>query len=459
MSSPQPVVPVVSLRTLLALAIPMVLTRSTQVVDTVADTYMVKDLGEDAIVATSTGGINAFGPIILFMGTVFIVQSFVAQRVGRGERDQTRRYAWYGLAIAAVAGLIGAATIPFIEPLLGLADFHPDVHVQMSSYLGIRMLSVFAVVGCEAIGNYYGGLGNTWMQLIASVIQMVINVAWNFVFITGRFGAPALGVDAAAWSSVVSTWVGMGFLVIAFWRGWGGAPRRGTRLGLSTHELWRVTRFGLPNGLNWFLEFAAFQLFINAFVADLGTSATAAFNVVIAINMASFMPAFGIASAGAILAGQTIGAGAKHQVWPQLKLTLQCTAAWMGVIGLFYLAAPHTMIAWFAPTGADATALIRAGAVMLLMSAAWQLFDACSITLSETLRAAGDTSWTVGARIVLAWLVFIPAAYVTIRVLHGGVVAVMGCLTGYIAVLAAAFAWRFRSGRWKRIELIEPTLV
>jgi multidrug resistance protein, MATE family len=473
--------PEASLKALLALAIPMVLTRSTQAVDTFADTYMVKDLGEDAIAATATGGLNSFAPMILFMGTVFIVQSFVAQRVGRGERDETRRYAYYGLWIAAIAGVIALALIPAVKPLLGLADYEGDVQRQMASYLDIRLLSVFAVVGCEAFGNFYGGLGNTWMQLHASLIQMVINVAWNYVFITGRFGAPALGVDGAAWSSVVSTWVGFAYLAIAFWRGWGGAPHApartrdraaiGTeapaspsqgahrRMKLSARELGRVVRFGLPNGLNWFLEFAAFQLFVNAFVADLGTSAVAAFNVVIAINSVSFMPAFGIASAGAILAGQTIGAGAKDQVWRHMRLALGCAAVWMGVIALVYLIAPRPLIALFAPDGTAAATLISVGTTMLIMSAVWQLFDATAMTLSETLRAAGDTAWTAGARIVLAWVLFIPAAYLSLTVYRGGVIAAMLCLAGYILVLAVALAWRFRSGRWKQIELIEPTLV
>jgi hypothetical protein len=35
----------------------------------------------------------------------------------------------------------------------------------------------------------------------------------------------------------------------------------------------------------------------------------------------------------------------------------------------------------------------------------------------------------------------------------------MACLVGYLAVLSAAFAHRFRSGAWRRIELIEPKLV
>jgi hypothetical protein len=35
----------------------------------------------------------------------------------------------------------------------------------------------------------------------------------------------------------------------------------------------------------------------------------------------------------------------------------------------------------------------------------------------------------------------------------------MLCLVGYLGLLATALAWRFRTGAWKQIELIEPQLV
>ncbi len=46
---------------------------------------------------------------------------------------------------------------------------------------------------------------------------------------------------------------------------------------------------------------SAFLSFVNAGVGHLGTTELATFNVVLQINTRSFTPAFGIASAGAIL--------------------------------------------------------------------------------------------------------------------------------------------------------------
>jgi MATE family multidrug resistance protein len=447
------------LRPLLLLAVPMVLARATQSVMTFADALLVKHLGTDAIAASATGGFNVFLFAMLPMGTVFIVQSFVAQLAGRGDADDAPRFAWYGIGIAALAAGAAAAMVPAIRPLLELTHYSPGLREQMAGYMAIRMYSVGAIVGVEALGNWYGGLGNTWMALVASVVTLAVDLFLSWVLIFGHLGAPALGVDGAALANTLGSWAGLLFLAIAFYRRWGGAPRGRAPRGLSLHELGRVARFGLPNGLNWFLEFAAFQLvFVNYVFSDLGGELVASLNVVIAINSVSFMPAFGLASAGAILAGQAIGRGDRDAVWPQVKLTLLVAMTWMGAIGTVYIVAPARLMDLF-NEGGRSMVLVTTGATMLSISAAWQLFDAVGITLSETLRSAGDTFWTATARFVLAWTVFLPSSFYVVRELGGGALGAMACMVGYIGLLAGLFAYRFRSGAWRKIQLIEPKLV
>src|SRR5262249_15924310 len=144
----------------------------------------------------------------------------------------------------------------------------------------------------------------------------------------------------------IGSWLGFAFLVIALWRRWGDAPKsREHRMTLP--EFGRVIRFGLPNGFNWFLEFAAFQVFVNFVLSSLGDETVAAMNAVLAVNSIGLMPAFGLASAGAILAGQAIGRGARDEVWPQVKTTMLITMTWMGVIALAYVAFPEHILRMF----------------------------------------------------------------------------------------------------------------
>ena len=436
---------------------PMVLARATQAVISFADTFQVSHLGTDAIAATATGGLNLYGLVMLPMGTVFIVQTFVSQLVGRGERNATPRFAWYGLLISALAGAVAVAAVPLIGPLLGLFHYSESVRVQMTDYMVIRAFAVGAIVGTEALGNWYGGLGNTWMSMVAGIIAMGSNVALNAVLIDGRFGLPALGVRGTAIASSIASTLGFAFLLVAFLLRLGGAPRE-RATGFSRRDVLRVVRFGAPNGFNWFLEFAAFQLFINVVVSNLGTTTLAAFNVVMSINMVAAMPAFGVASAGSILVAQLIGRGARDAVWPQVKLTLLVAGGWQGAIGAIYVLFPRHLLAGFV-TPKDSDAMLEIGVVMLVLAGVWQIFDATAMTLAEALRAAGDTTWSAAARLLLAWLVFVPSALVAVRVLGTGAVGAMVCLAAYLALVAAALAYRFRSGAWRTIELIEPKLV
>lgn len=459
MDAPAPAESKPSLRALLTLAWPIVLTRATQSVIGFGDALMTAPLGEDALAAVTTGSLNVFAFIILPMGTAFILQSFASQLRGRGDLRGIQRYAYYGLVLAALAGVISLACTPLIHPALRLLGLDANVTAMMSSYIAIRLLSVAPAVGVEALGNWYAGLGNTRPALVASTVSMVLDVGFNYLLIEPRFGLPGYGVAGAAWGSTVSSWVGLG--VVAFWflRG-KGYERLAGPLGLRMSELRRVLRFGLPNGVNWFLEFAAFILFINVVVGHLGTTTLAAFNIVMSINSVSFMPAFGLASAGAIMAGEAIGRRAHHEVSAIVRLTALCTASWMGAIGLVYFTMPRPLIGWFGSHEGASRALLEVGALMLGMSAIWQLFDAISMTLSEALRSAGDTAWCMGARLVLAWFVFTPLAWAAVLWLGGGVYTVMVSLIGYLALLAVAFVWRFLSGKWREIDLVgEPSVL
>ncbi len=438
-----------TLEALLRLAWPIVLARATQAVIGFTDALMVAPLGQESLAATTTGGLDAFAFIILPMGTVLIVQSFTAQLRGQGDLVAARRYAYYGLAIAVAAALLAALAIPFLPALLGHFGYAPRVHALMSQNASIRLLSVGGAVGTEALGNYYGGLGRTRPAMVAGVSAMIANVGLNWLLIEPHFGLPGYGVVGSATASVIATWLGFACIGALFLKDGGGSPA-----GLAWGEFRRMLRFGFPNGVNWLLEFSAFTLFVNAGVGHLGTTELAAFNVVLQVNTMSFMPAFGVASAGAILVGESIGRRAYDSVWPTVRTTGFVAATWMALVSVWYLLAPHAIVGLFQARGAPNEALLRTGESMLAVSVGWQLFDAAGLTLSEALRAAGDTFFCMVARVVLAWGAFAPAAFFLARSPVAGANAMMLCLTGYIVLLALTFSARFGSGRWRTIVLV-----
>jgi MATE family multidrug resistance protein len=436
---------------LLRLAWPIIVSRSTQVVAGLADALMVAHLGEAALAAVTTGALNTTLVFMLPLGTVFIVSSFAAQYVGSGDVAGARRYAFYGLALSGLAQALCFALLPLLPSGLELFEYTPEVREGVWSYLQVRLLSGLFAVGFEALANYYAGLGNTRLPMVGSVVAMVLNVAGNWLLIDGHLGFPALGIEGAAWASVIST--GIAFIgLLAFFLTEGPGP---VLPRLHGHEFLRMLRVGLPSGLNWFFEFLAFIFFVNVVVAGLGTTALAALMAVMQLNSVAFMPAFAMGSAGAIVVGQAIGASARDEVPHAVRLTFLLAGGWQSAVGLVYLLVPEWTFSPFA-SGEASGVLLATGARMLRLSAAWQLFDAAAITLAEVLRAAGDTTFTLWARLALAWLVFVPGSWLSVRWFGAGDVVAMLWLVGYIGGLAVALYFRFQGGAWRRFNLVEP---
>src|SRR3954465_7558079 len=95
-----------SLRTLLRLAWPIIISRSTQTIIGSSDAVLVAHLGAAAVAAVGTGAFNTFALLILPMGTLFIVSSFVSQLYGKKDLAGARRYGVYGLIIAGLTQLV-----------------------------------------------------------------------------------------------------------------------------------------------------------------------------------------------------------------------------------------------------------------------------------------------------------------------------------------------------------------
>jgi MATE family multidrug resistance protein len=439
--------------TILSLAWPIILSRSSQAVIGLADAMMVAHLGEAGLAATSTGAFNTFALLILPMGITFIISSFSSQLFGAGDLRGARKYGYYGLLIAILTQLVALASIPAVGWALGHLPYNDDVRTLMTGYMHWRLLSAGAAIGIEALSAYFGGLGRTHLPMVISVIAMVLNVALCWVLIDGHLGAPALGVKGSALASSIATFIAFGVFVWIFIRDGRSTP--GVLRTLHLKEFLRMLRFGIPSGLNWFFEFFAFNFFINVVVAGLGTTALAALMAVFQLNSVSFMPAFGLASAGAILVGQSLGAKDPDRVPGIVLRTFGLMVVWQVFIGAVYLGAPTLVLSAFTDKAVDMTAFMEVGRRILMLSVAWQIFDALAAALSESLRAAGDTTFTLWARLIISWCLFAPGSYFTVRHLHLGDIGAMSWVVFYLAALSITLLIRFRSGRWRSIELID----
>jgi len=130
----------------------------------------------------------------------------------------------------------------------------------------------------------------------------------------------------------------------------------------------------------------------------------------------------------------------------------------MGLCAMVFILAGESLAAVFAPP-VDAgqgmseetrLAIITLTGKVLIVAAAFQLFDATVIALSGALRGAGDTVWPGLVSVVATWVIMIGGGWIVTHMFNDwGPLGPWVAAASYIALTALLMLWRFASGRWK----------
>ena len=120
---------------MLRLALPVILAELGWICMGIVDTIIVGPLGPAAIGAVGTGSTMFFAVMVLGMGTLLALDTFVAQSYGAGRVDECHRWLFAGLQLAAVLSVVLVAIGLAGVSLLGHAGIHPDVIVLLQPYL------------------------------------------------------------------------------------------------------------------------------------------------------------------------------------------------------------------------------------------------------------------------------------------------------------------------------------
>ncbi len=212
-----------------------------------------------------------------------------------------------------------------------------------------------------------------------------------------------------------------------------------------------LLRYGIPAGVQFLLDVAAFTLFV-LLVGRLGEIDLAASNIVFSIELLSFLPMVGMSVATATLVGEYIGRGnhdvAQRCVYSALKLAM----AYSLLFSLLYLMVPERFLELF---GSDAQhgefhEIVAKGIILLRIVAIYTLFNNMFIVFSGALNGAGDTRFAMWTQIGLSWILFRARGVLVIAYLHWGMLSAWICLLVYVIALGIAFCLRFDQDTGKR---------
>jgi MATE family multidrug resistance protein len=438
-----------SIREVLDLAYPVVLTTMSTTAMNVVDTAMVGRLGATEIAAVGFGGVLLWTFFSLFYGTTSGVQTFVSQADGAGEPRACGAWVWHGLyAVLPAMILVLVGVRVFLDQWVGLMGPSAALSAGAISYVVARLPGEIGMAVMMLVASFFRGLGDTRTPLYAAVLGNLVNAALAYGLIFGALGLPAWGVVGAGVATACGHWSAAAVLCAAFAR---PAIRRRYATGPVRPDLAAMRRFlrtGAPVGGEWFIGMTSYAVFI-AFVARMGDAQVAASQVFVVLLSLSFMQAVGISIAAATLTGRFTGAGDVASVERSFRSALALGGILASALAVLYVAAAGPLLRLFT----DDPAVIALGRPLLAMGAAYQLFDAIGIIAEGALRGAGDTRWPFAVHTVLNWVFFIPVAYLFGVTLGYGLFGAWCGGLAFVVGLAIVLVWRFRSGAWRRIRI------
>ena len=440
----------------LAVSFPLILSTASWSLQHFIDRMFLSWYAPEAIAAAMPAGILQFALMSMFVGTAGYVATFAAQYHGADRPESIGPAVWQGVHISLTGGLLILATAPLAPVFFGWVGHPPLVRGYEIEYYSTLCWGAFPAIASSALAGYFSGQGRTWPVLAANLLATAVNLVLDYALIFGRWGFPQWGMAGAAIATNIAAATSC-----AFYLAW--MTRSEYRARAPFFRRWRpdralmerLLRFGLPAGVQFFVDMAGFAAFL-LLVGRLWTAPLAATTIAFNINTLAFMPMLGFGIGISVLVGQAQGEKrpdlAARSTWSGFHLA----SSYMGAVALLYVLVPDLFIRPFAGGDPAAFEPVRRQALVLLrFVAAYSLFDTLNIVFSAALKGAGDTRFITKVISGLSLGVLVVPTAAGILWLGAGLYAVWGIATLYVSLLGLAFLLRFLHGRWKGMRVIE----
>lgn len=441
---------------ILRVAIPLILSTSSLTLTLFVDRLMLSRHSIADVAAVTPGGITYFTICCFFQGTAQYTNAMVAQKFGAGDKSGCARATWQGIWFSLISLPFLMASIPVGCWVLSQAGHAPGIIDLEKQYFTIIMYSSVALPLNAALASFFSGRGQTLPVLVGNLMGNAANIALDYLLIFGHFGFPEMGIKGAAIATAVTNFVPTAYWAVLFL---GKGLQREFRTRKEAHfekkSFFSLLRFGMPSGIQFFLDIGAFTAFV-LIVGKISETDLAVTNIALSIETLSFLPMVGMSTATCAIVGKYIGRRRFDIAEKRVSCAMFMALIYTGIMATFFWVAPEYLMKLFKPhldTPADFEPLMNKGVVIVRIIAVYTLFDTIFIILNGALKGAGDTRFTMWAQIVAAWIFFVPPVYIMVTYYDFGVISAWTWLLIYVMGMGSIFWLRFRSGAWKKINL------
>ena len=433
-------------RSILLLAIPMVLEMMMESIFAVVDIYWVSFLGFEA--AATVGLTESLLTLIyaLAIGLSIGAMAMVSRRIGEQNPDGAARVAVQAiilaLIVAIVLGVVGAPLAPRLLAFMGGSSWAIEHGV---SFTRVMLAGNVTVVMLFMVNAIFRGAGDAAIAMRTLWLANWINIVLGPCLIFGWGPFPELGIVGAAIATNIGRGTGAIYALSKLFRSGGRFNIERRHLRIEPAIIGRMIRLSATGTFQVFIGMASWISLVRI-ISSFGSNAVAGYTFGIRVILFALLPSWGMANAAATMVGQALGARnperAEQAVWKAGFYNM----IFLGIVGLVFIFFAPQIIGFYtddpsvAPYGIDCLRIVAYGF----------LFYAYGMVLGQSFNGAGDTWTPTIINLFVFWLWEIPLAYVLGVVLGMGPRGVFVAMTVAFSTLAVVSAAVFRRGHWKR---------
>lgn len=398
------------LRELVRLAAPVALAQVGMMSLGVVDTLMVGRVSSIDLAGVALGNVYFFAAAVFGMGTLFALDPVISQAVGAGDEEGIARGLQRGVLMALLLNGIALLLMLPAEAVLRALRQPTEVIPIAARYTWACMPGVLPFYLYVVQRQTLQAMGLLRAVLWAMLVANLGNIVFNWMFVFGGFGLPAMGGVGAGWASSLSRWL-MAVAILTF--AWPSLRRYvwPVRPGSFAREpLAHMFRIGAPAGVQLQLEFGAFGA-AGILMGWVGTVAVAGHQIALNLASLTFMLPVGISQAASVLVGRAVGAEDPAAARRAAGAGLLLGAGVMMITAAMFLTVPGALARLYTPEAA----VVTLTASLLPIAGLFQVSDGIQVVSAAVLRGVGDTRipmlvnllgfWAIGLP-VGAWLCF-----------------------------------------------------
>lgn len=315
-----------SVRSVVRLAIPVVLSGITAMLSSAIDLAVISHYSEAGVTSVAAGGaIVDVAANVLGAGLVGF-RILCNRAVGAGDDAEaatlTRVTAW---ASAVVALAVSAALIAGGHGLLTLTTGSAEAAGQAYGYLVLRAVTLVPLLLTGIITSAAAARRRTSLGLAAATTTAGLNLALDWVLVFGVGPAPRLGVLGDGISTLTATSAGLAVAYVLSRKWLPGLRATRPATARTSRTAGAIARLSWPPALSALLDYVV-SLVLVALVARLGTAELAAVRVTLEVHNIVFTLLTGFSVAAMVTLGRLSGNGGLSAVAAARASTLRVLA-------------------------------------------------------------------------------------------------------------------------------------